>query len=65
MAGKYFPKKLAIDLVWIDIGASNNALVRPLSSARLGSSSEPDLPILSKFDPLAIVAGEQYLCLRD
>jgi len=65
MSGKYFRKKLAIFPATNDNGASNNVLVRPLSSARLGSSPEPDLPILSKFDPLAIVVDAQYLCLRD
>jgi len=65
MAGKYFRKMLAIFPLRDDNSASNNALVRPLSSARLGSSPEPDLPILSKFDPLAIVVDAQYLCLRD
>jgi CspA family cold shock protein len=61
MSGKYFRKKLAIFPTTKDNSASNNALVRPLSSARLGSSPEPDLPILSRFDPLAIVADAQIL----
>jgi hypothetical protein len=57
----YFPENLAIFGPQPDYSLSNNVRVRLFSSARHGLSPEPDLPILSKFDPSAIVVGAQYL----
>ena len=49
--------RLAIGRGPNDKGVSNNVRVRPLSSARFGSSPEPDLPIHSRFDPQVIVTS--------